>query len=56
MMITIALMAVGMLMLALTPGYEKLGIWSQVIITAILLSTVAALFLRHRKGRQVAPV
>jgi MFS family permease len=32
MMITIGLMAIGMLMLALTPGYEKLGIWSQIII------------------------
>ncbi|MCE4223273.1 MFS transporter [Methylobacterium sp. C25] len=32
MLITIALMAVGMLMLALTPGYDVLGGWAQAIV------------------------
>ncbi|GEO99374.1 MFS transporter [Methylobacterium haplocladii] len=32
MLITIALMAVGMMMLALTPGYAVLGGWSQAIV------------------------
>ncbi|GEP11939.1 MFS transporter [Methylobacterium gnaphalii] len=32
MLITIALMAVGMLMLALTPGYDVLGGWAQTIV------------------------
>lgn len=32
MLITIALMAVGMLMLALTPGYAVLGGWAQAIV------------------------
>ena len=32
MLLTISLMAVGMLMLALTPGYAILGVWSQVVI------------------------
>ena len=30
-------------------------VWSQAIISAILLCTIAALFLRHRKGRRAAP-
>ena len=34
MLLTIGLMAVGMLMLALTPGYEVWGVWSQVIVIA----------------------
>ena len=34
MLITIALMALGMLMLALTPGYATIGIWAQVIVIA----------------------
>jgi MFS family permease len=32
MLITISLMAIGMLMLALTPGYATWGVWSQVIV------------------------
>ena len=32
MLITIALMAVGMLMLALTPGYASIGGWAQVLV------------------------
>ena len=34
MLITIVLMAVGMLMLALAPGYATLGVWAQVIVIA----------------------
>ena len=34
MLITIALMAIGMLMLALTPGYATIGIWAQVLVIA----------------------
>lgn len=30
-------------------------VWSQAIITAILLTTVVALFLRHRQGRRAVP-
>ncbi len=32
MLITIALMAVGMLMLALTPSYAAIGLWAQVLV------------------------
>ncbi len=32
MLLTIALMAVGMLMLALTPGYAAIGAWAQVLV------------------------
>jgi MFS family permease len=32
MLLTMALMAVGMLLLAATPGYAEIGIWAQVII------------------------
>ena len=34
MLITIALMALGMLMLAVTPAYARIGIWAQVIVIA----------------------
>ena len=34
MLVTIALMALGMLMLAATPGYATLGVWSQVLVIA----------------------
>ena len=34
MLVTIALMAVGMLMLALTPGYATIGVWAQVLVIA----------------------
>ncbi len=32
MLVTIALMAVGMLMLALTPGYAAIGVWAQALV------------------------
>jgi MFS family permease len=32
MLLTISMMASGMLMLALTPGYASIGVWSQVIV------------------------
>lgn len=32
MLLTITLMAIGMLILAITPGYAALGVWSQVIV------------------------
>ena len=34
MLVTIALMAVGMLMLALTPSYAAIGAWAQVLVIA----------------------
>ena len=34
MLITIALMALGMLMLAATPSYAKIGVWAQVVVIA----------------------
>ena len=34
MLITIALMAIGMLMLAVTPSYASIGVWAQVIVIA----------------------
>ena len=34
MLITIALMALGMLMLAVTPSYAAIGVWAQVIVIA----------------------
>ena len=34
MLVTIALMALGMLMLAVTPGYAVLGTWAQIIVIA----------------------
>jgi MFS family permease len=34
MLITIALMALGMLMLAATPSYAQIGVWAQVIVIA----------------------
>ena len=34
MLITIALMAIGMLMLALTPSYATIGVWAQVLVIA----------------------
>lgn len=34
MLITIALMAIGMLMLATAPRYETIGVWAQVIVIA----------------------
>jgi vitamin-K-epoxide reductase (warfarin-sensitive) len=30
-------------------------VWSQALITAILLATIVALFLRHRKGQSMQP-
>jgi vitamin-K-epoxide reductase (warfarin-sensitive) len=30
-------------------------VWSQILITAILLSTIVALVLRHRQGRRAVP-
>jgi len=49
MLITIALMAVGMLMLALCPGYATIGGWSQVIIICARLIQGLAL------GGEVGP-
>ena len=34
MLVTIALMALGMLMLAATPSYARIGVWAQVVIIA----------------------
>ena len=34
MILTIAMMAAGMLMLAVTPGYAVIGVWAQVIVIA----------------------
>lgn len=34
MLLTIGMMAVGMLMLAATPGYAAIGVWAQVIVIA----------------------
>ena len=34
MVLTIAMMAIGMLMLAATPGYAVIGVWAQVLVIA----------------------
>lgn len=34
MLVTIALMALGMLILAVTPGYASIGLWAQVLVIA----------------------
>ena len=50
MLITIALMALGMLMLAVTPSYAAIGVWAQVIVIAGRLIQGLAL------GGEVGPV